>query len=265
MTELYQSKFVELKDLKMHYLEAGKGYPLILLHGGIATAEFNWKKQIEFFSKYYRVIAPDSRGHGKTNNPTGEFSYKLMAKDIANFIQTLNLKQPFICGWSDGGQIALEVGINYPHIAKALVVGGALVEVSEHYFTGMKAWGLEEPGKVNFEQMKNVLPGFIQALPELHGSIYGLEYWKKLLVDISKMWLNQDEFPYDRIKNIQDPTLIIQGDRDSVIPVYEAEKIYRLIENSELAILPGSDHDVYDAKADLFNSIVLDFLIRHSG
>ncbi len=263
MTESYQSKYVELKDLKMHYLEVGKGYPLILLHGGIATAEFNWKEQIDFFSKHFRVIAPDSRGHGRTNNPTGEFSYKLMAKDIVDFIEILNLEKPFICGWSDGGQIALEIGINFPTIAKALVAGGVLGEVSDHYFVGMKAWGLEGPGEVNFEQMEKIMKNFIEALPKLHSAIYGSEYWKKLLTDISKMWLNPDEFPQQRLEKITTPTLIVQGDRDSAIPVQEAVKVYQLIENSELAIIPAADHDVFETKADMFNSIVLDFLKRN--
>ena len=123
-----ENKYVEANGLNMFYIEKGKGQPLILLHGGIGTAEFNWSKQIEFFSKDFRVLAIDSRGHGRTDNPTGEFSYKLMADDVAALIKALNLENPFVMGWSDGGQIVLEIGINYPDITKALVAGGILSE-----------------------------------------------------------------------------------------------------------------------------------------
>lgn len=91
----------------MHYIDEGEGIPLILLHGGTGTAEFNWKEHIPILKNYFRVIAPDIRGHGKTDNPKQKFSYKLMAEDIFELIRGLNFNKPLICGWSDGGQIAL--------------------------------------------------------------------------------------------------------------------------------------------------------------
>ena len=89
-----KSNHIEVNDLKLHYIEKGEGYPLIFLHGGITIAEENWENQIDFFSESFRVIATDSRGHGKTNNPSGEFSYRLMADDIAALIRKLKLEKP---------------------------------------------------------------------------------------------------------------------------------------------------------------------------
>ncbi|NPD89674.1 MAG: alpha/beta hydrolase [Asgard group archaeon] len=189
-----ENNYVEVNGLNMFYIEKGKGHPLVLLHGGIVTAEVNWPKQMEFFSNHFRVIAVDSRGHGRTNNPSEEFSYKLMADDIAALIQTLNLEKPFVCGWSDGGQIVLEIGINYPDLSKALVAGGVLSEITDHYSSAMKIWGIEGPGKVDFEKSREVIPQFVDALPEMHSPVYGSEYWKKLLHDISKMWLDRHIF-----------------------------------------------------------------------
>jgi len=59
----------------------------------------------------YKTIPPDSRGHGRSDNPTGQFSYPLMAADIALLIQALGLNQPFVAGYSDGGQVALEIAL----------------------------------------------------------------------------------------------------------------------------------------------------------
>ncbi len=255
--------YIEVNDLNMFYIEKGKGHPLILLHGGIATAEANWSKQIEFFSNHFRVIAVDSRGHGRTNNPTEEFGYKLMAEDVAALIQSLNLEKPFVCGWSDGGQIVLEIGINYPDLSKALVAGGVLSEITNHYTSAMKSWGIEGPGKVEFEKLREVIPQFVDALPEMHSSVYGPEYWKKLLQNISKMWWDPLQFPEKRIEQIEAPILVIAGDRDAATSIEECVKIYKQIPNAELAIIPNGDHDVYETKPELFNDIVLEFLTRH--
>ncbi len=88
----------------MFYKEFGDGHPLILLHGGSVNAEFQWQQSIPKLSKHFRVLAVDSRGHGKTDNPSGEFSYRLMGDDVAAFVTALGLEKPFICGWSDGAQ-----------------------------------------------------------------------------------------------------------------------------------------------------------------
>ncbi len=258
-----EHNYVEANGLNMFYVENGKGHPLILLHGGISTAEANWPKQMEFFSNHFRVIAVDSRGHGRTNNPTEEFSYKLMADDIAALIQALNLENPFVCGWSDGGQIVLEIGINYPDLTKALVAGGVLSEITEYYSSAMKLWGIEGPGEVDFEKLREVIPQFVDALPEIHSPVYGPEYWKKLLHDISKMWLDPSSFPEKRIKQINTPFLIIAGDRDAASSIDECVKMYKQIPNAELAIIPNANHDVYEAKPDLFNNIVLEYLLRY--
>ena len=258
-----QSNYIEVNGIKMHYFDKGEGYPLILLHGGIGTAEFNWKEQIEFFSKNFRVLALDSRGHGKTDNPSGEFSYRIMADDVAAMIRELRLDKPLILGWSDGGQIVLEVGIRHPSLAKALIAGGVLSEITDHYADAMKGWGIAGPGQVNLKTMMEVIPQFTKDLPKLHSSVYGDEYWKKLVQDISKMWCDPKAFPGDELEKIGEPIMIIAGDRDAASSIDECVKMYKKIPNAELAIIPEAGHDVYETKPDIFNKIVKEFLMRH--
>jgi len=186
-----------------------------------------------------------------------------MADDVAALIRELNLEKPFVCGWSDGGQITLEIGINYPSLPKALIVGGVLSEINDNYTSGMKYWGFKGPGKVDFERLREVNAQFVDMLPDMHSSVYGSKYWKKLLQDISKMWWDSLQFPKKRIEQITLPTLVIAGDRDTVISIEEYIKIYKQIPNAELAIIPNANHDVYETKSELFNDTVLEFLIRH--
>ncbi|MHA2139949.1 MAG: alpha/beta fold hydrolase [Candidatus Thorarchaeota archaeon] len=258
-----EGHYVEVNGLRMFYLDTGKGMPLVLLHGGIATAHFQWGPSIPIFSKEFRVIAPDCRGQGKTNNPDGTFSYSQMADDIAGLINDLDLENPFVCGWSDGGQIALEIGIRHPDIARAIVAGGVLAELSEYYLDFMRSMGVKGPGDFDFELFSKKYPDFLAAASEIHSPVYGPDYWKELFVNISKMWTNPQEFPGNRISKITTPTLVLQADRDEAISLEEAIKIYRAIPGAELAVVPGSDHTAMMTKPDAFCSAITEFLLRY--
>ena len=257
-------QYVNANGLNMYYEEYGSGEPLVLLHGGMAIGK-NFEPHIPAFSKRFRVIAPDSRGHGKTDNPSGEFSYRLMADDVAAFIHTLNLSQPSICGWSDGGQIALELGMHYPDIMKCMVVGAAWYQFSQTYQSLLKAIGFESPGIVNVEKIKQSLPQMAEMWRSLHSSIHGPDHWETLATQISNMWWTPLGYTADDFQKIKAPMLILVGDRDRLIPVEEATEMYRFIRGAEIAILPHSDHSLPQTRAELFITTVLDFLVRHQA
>jgi pimeloyl-ACP methyl ester carboxylesterase len=96
----------------------------VLIHSGLATGDMMWGERVPALAQYYRVLVPDSRGHGRTNNPAGKLSYGQMADDVAGFIDALGLQRPMILGYSDGAQIALELGLRHPDRVKALGRGG---------------------------------------------------------------------------------------------------------------------------------------------
>ena len=108
-------KSIRANGLEIHYRELGQGPPLVLLHGGTLTSG-SWASHLPIFAERFRVLAPDSRGHGKTRNPAGHLSYRQMADDIAAFIEALGLEKPMVLGYSDGGQVALELGLHYPEL-----------------------------------------------------------------------------------------------------------------------------------------------------
>ena len=115
--------YVEANGLRVYYEVCGEGEPLLLIHGGTATSQ-SWVSHLPTFAQHFRVFAPDSRGHGRTDNPTGDLGYRLMAEDVAASIDALGLHRPLVLGYSDGGQVALELGMRYPGLAGALVLGG---------------------------------------------------------------------------------------------------------------------------------------------
>jgi pimeloyl-ACP methyl ester carboxylesterase len=254
--------YVKANGLNIYYEEYGSGEPLVFIHGGMGIGS-NFEPQIPLFFKQFRVIAPDSRGHGKTDNPSGEFSYRLMADDMAAFINALELHRPSICGWSDGGQIALELGMQYPDLIKCMVVGAAWYQFSQSYQTILKAMGFESPGRVNIERIKQSMPQFVKLWRSWHSPIHEPDYWETLATQISTMWWTPLGYTADDFQKIKTPTLILVGDRDPMITVEEATEMYRFIPGAELAIVPNSDHSLPRMRSEMFSAIVLDFLVRH--
>ena len=249
--------YIDVNGLQMYYEDRGKGTSLILLHGGLGTAELGWAELREVFSQHFRVIAPDSRGLGRTNNPQNILNYALMAEDIVALARALDVREPFICGWSDGGQIAMEIGIRYRDFPKALVLGGVSNKLVKHISDALSPSSIRR---------------WLQSEPELeevfrnaHSHVYGPEYWETLLKLHSQMWLDSTGYPNEDIKAIEAPSLLIIGDKDEAMPLEIQLEMYNLIPNAELAIIPNMTHMNYATeRSELFSTVVLDFLKRNS-
>lgn len=153
--------YVRANGLNIYYEQRGSGEPLLLLHGGTGTCRW-WDEQAPVLAEHFQVFALDSRGHGKTDNPTGTLSYRAMGDDVAAFIQELQLEQPLLVGFSDGAQIALEIGIRYPQLARGLILTGAYTRLTENAVQGMYAFGIEGPHQVNYARMERDMPGLVQ-------------------------------------------------------------------------------------------------------
>lgn len=255
--------YVQANGLNMYYEEYGSGEPLVLIHGGTGSNK-RFEPHIPTLSKHFRVIAPDFRGHGQTDNPSEEFSYRLLADDMAAFINALKLSKPLVCGWSDGGQIALELGMNYPDIMSCMIVGAAWYKFSETYLNAIRASGFEAPGVVNIEMIKREFPDWVEMLNSLHSPAHESDYWETLLPQLSVMWLTPLNYTTEDFQKIKIPALVLVGDRDPTVPVEEASEMYQLIHGAELVIVPNADHSLPAARAELFTMIVLDFLSRHT-
>jgi pimeloyl-ACP methyl ester carboxylesterase len=260
-----QGQYAQANGLEIYYEEYGSGEPLLLPHGGTLTAH-SWQAHAPLFAQHFRVIAPDSRGHGRTRNPSGELSYRLMADDMAAFVQALGLNKSLLCGYSDGGQIALEFGMHYPDLAKALVVCGAWYKFSEGYCNGLKGWGLEGPGVVDMVKLQTNMAGAVEFWQTEHAPLGGPDAWQTLLRSIATMWWTPLNYTATDFEKITSPTLILLGDRDEFIPVEEAVEMYRFIPQAELAILPNANHGETVSGSSgvnpLFLNTVLDFLLR---
>jgi pimeloyl-ACP methyl ester carboxylesterase len=88
----------------------------VLVHGGLGSG-VEWSPVILLLADQFRVITPDSRGHGRSTNPSGQLSFPTLADDLAALIAALELDRPVVAGWSDGGQVTLELAVRHPGAA----------------------------------------------------------------------------------------------------------------------------------------------------
>jgi pimeloyl-ACP methyl ester carboxylesterase len=131
--------FIEVNGATLYYEDRGAGIPLIRIHGGLSSSA-TWGQLLPSLIDGFRVITPDSRGHGRSTNPSGALSYTQLANDVAALIAALGLVLPVVGGYSDGGQVVLELGARHPDAAGA-VFGAGDRNVGQAGFGGVNRGG----------------------------------------------------------------------------------------------------------------------------
>jgi pimeloyl-ACP methyl ester carboxylesterase len=223
-------KYAAVNGIKLYYEIYGKGQPLLLLHGNGGSIRSR-TGEIPGFSKKYKVIAVDSRCHGKSECKTGDLNYEMMASDINELLNFLNIDSCLIWGLSDGGILGLIMAFQYPDKVKKLVTTGANIQPdSTAIFPQIIALG---------KMLYPLLPDTLQR--------------KQI-----KMTVDHPHISFDKLKLIKAPVLVMAGDRDAIREEHTI-KIYQSIPNAQLCIVPGATHFFTQEKPLLFNLLVSDF------
>jgi pimeloyl-ACP methyl ester carboxylesterase len=214
----------------------------------------------------FRVITPDSRGHGRSTNPAGELSYPLIADDVAALIEALELARPVVGGWSDGGQVALELGARHPGVAGGLIVGAAYPDFRGTGLreTNKRLLGANDAGTPDIAQLEEHLGDFAGILKSQHPG--GEQQWQALVQQTAPMWLDYAGLTPDDLQEILDPVLVLAGDRDEMFPLDLMVSLYRALPNAELAVCPQADHfgPVTPERAGVFAGMIRDYAGRHT-
>ena len=134
-------KYAQVNGIRMHYVEAGTGPLLILLHG-FPEFWYSWRHQIPTLSEKFRVVAPDMRGYNKTEKPKAVSSYRTenLATDISELIIALGEENAVIVGHDWGGAVAYQFAADYPEMTRKLVVLNCPhpVVMSKHFRSNFK-------------------------------------------------------------------------------------------------------------------------------
>ncbi len=234
-------KYAHVNGIKMYYEIYGSGAPLVLIHGN-GDSIAGLAAQIDYFSKYYKVIVADSRGHGKSGLGTDQLTYPQMMEDWHELLTQLNVNKAKIFGWSDGGILGLLMAIKYPENIDKLAIMGANLRPDE---TAVYSW---------------VQPILTQARAHVEEMIaqkdtsndWGLQ--RQLL----NLLTTQPDINVKSLQKIKLPVLVVAGDRD-VIKEEHTLEIFQNLENAHLAILPGNTHFAPVNDSVKFNALLSDF------
>jgi pimeloyl-ACP methyl ester carboxylesterase len=261
MSEHRSGRAVQVDGATLHFEERGEGAPLVLIHGGLSTW-VTWQPLLPELAEGFRVITPDSRGHGRSTNVSGELSYARIADDTAALIAELGLGRPVVGGWSDGGQAALELGARHPGVAGALIVGAAYPDFDAGLRDVHRALlGADRRGVPDLAHLDAELGEWEEEVKAQHPG--GAEQWRALVRQTAGMWLGYEGLGRDRLEAIETPVLVLAGDRDEFVPVDLSVALYRALPNAELAVCPSLSHDgPSPERAPILASLIADFARR---
>lgn len=223
---------VVINGLKLNYYESGSGKFLLFLHGGRLRA-LTFKKTLDKLSKNYHVLAPDIPGYGQSSTPKELWNFKDYVNFFDKFLKRMKIKEVIVVGYSLGGGIAYNVALASKKVKKLVLINSAGVE------------------KTSDNQLKRDFDRFIFYLFHLQyfpTFLILLKEWVLFLLkhfvsfghikDIRKILNNSYGYP----DNLKIPTSIIWAIDDKIFPVKIAQKLHKLIKNSQLFIVNGN-HD----------------------
>jgi pimeloyl-ACP methyl ester carboxylesterase len=234
-------KYYSIRGIKMYCEIYGKGEPLLMIHGnGGSISDF--RMNIGYFSKYYKVIVPDMRSQGKSKDASDSLSYEMMADDIEALMDTLRIDSANYLGWSDGGMDGLLLVMRHPGKIKKLA------------FTGVNLWpgttavieSSVEADKRRVEELKNK-----SALTAEEKNEY------KLL----RMMQTQPNISLPSLAAVKCPILVMAGDHDLIKPKHTL-LIYQNLPKAYLWIVPNSTHSTLQDQRDDFNKKVHEFFVK---
>ena len=223
-------------DIQLNYTTAGQGFPLVLLHGNGEDHTY-FKHQMGPFSEKFRVIAPDTRGHGRSPRGTAPFTLEQFAEDLKDFLDSREIRRCHLLGFSDGANIALLFALKYPEYVEKLILNGG-----DLYPAGVKL-STQAPIVLGWGLLQAVRRFDKNARPK----------WELL-----DLMTTQPHIKPDSLSALTMPTLVVAGEKD-MIRESHTRLIARSIPNSRLAILPG-DHFVARRNWQAFNPVILKFL-----
>lgn len=226
--------YMEVNGISIYYEITGDGGPLVFIHAA-GYESSSWHSQVAYFSKEYRAITYDIRGHGRSETPEGSYSINDCVEDLHQLLDRLAVQQTCLVGLSMGGNIALSFTLRYPERVGALVLAGS------------------NSGPMK-ETIRKVSKERVDKIIRLKGTDVAMNYLKVHEANASRPDLTS------RLSEISRPVLIIVGDRDREAPPYLSEAMHRGIAKSRMTVLHNCGHRCNEEQPDTFNSIISDFL-----
>jgi pimeloyl-ACP methyl ester carboxylesterase len=262
-----EGRFLDSDGTRIHYMDQGSGEPVLLIHGLTLDIETGWLQPgivAALRNQGYRVVAYDTRGHGKSDRPHDPAAYgPSETEDAIRLLDHLGIDRAHVVGWSRGGFLANRIAARHPERVQTLTLGG-------WGESGQNDGAIPEPGRSqtaaileagDFHTMVRIV------IPD--GSESEVEEWATLLAErndpralaaavrAGASWplLSEDE-----LRANQTAALAIVGDRDFLSA--EVEKMSAVMSHLEVLVLPGATHGTTLSRPE-FVTALIGFLRKH--
>jgi non-heme chloroperoxidase len=261
----------------IYYKDWGSGQPIVFSHGWPLSSD-SWESQMVFLASHgYRCVAHDRRGHGRSSQPWDGNDMDTYADDLARLVDTLDLKNAVLVGFSaGGGEVARYVGRHgSKRLAKVALVssvpplmlktvanpGGLASEV----FDAIRAGSLADRSNFYQELASGPFFGFNRPGAKVSQGmidwfwLQGMQAGHKNTLDCIKAF-SETDFTED-LKKFDVPTLILHGDDDQIVPIAaSALQSSKLVKNAKLVVYPGAPHGLTETHKEKLNADLLTFL-----
>ncbi|MDO8644753.1 MAG: alpha/beta hydrolase [bacterium] len=263
------TRYVIADGLKTAYVEAGKGFPLILVHG-LGSSKFTWRHCLEPLSKHFRVIAVDMKGCGESEKKFRDFSLESHVHFLEKFTEALGIKKAHWAGNSLGGGLVVAVAGLFPERVEKLILLAPAVY-------GMRLpslfWLFTVPvvklllplmngpflTRVNFlravHHKERVTDAIIREYHAPFNSFWARHSFMRLCDNLSR-----HPGLGDHVQTLKKETLILWGDEDEVIPITYGERLAKELPRGTLRLISDCGHAPQEDQPEETCRLVLEFL-----
>ncbi|MCG8353455.1 MAG: alpha/beta hydrolase [Chloroflexales bacterium] len=284
MIDGLQHGYIQVNGIRMHYVAAGEGPPLLLLHG-FPEFWYSWRHQIAALSRHFTVIAPDMRGYNETDKPNWGYEVDVLVSDMIELLHRFGYERAIVVGHDWGGAIAWALAITYPHRVERLIV-------------------LNCPHPALFTQALRSNPR--QMLRSLYFGLFQLPWLPEALIRANDYALidqifrgqsiRKDAFSAEDIEMFKDaiskpgaltaalnwyravgrggglslrrgvenrietPTLLIWGEEDQALGKELTYNTDQFVSNLQVRYIPQCSHWVQQEQPELVNRYIIEFL-----
>lgn len=242
---------IDVGAVRTWYAEHGSGEPLVYLHGGFSDSD-ELDPVLSRYESHFRVFTPDRRGHGRTPDVDGPFSYAQFATDVIEFLEKVVGGPAHLVGYSDGATTALQVALRRPDLVVRLVsISG------QFHYTGMLPDMLGDDPVTAAQGMAGtpMAERYAQVSPD------GGDHFVVVAEKVARMAMTEPELTTEQLGGITARTLVMSSD-DDVVRLDHTIELYHALPIAELAIVPGTSHVLVAEKPGWVHDLVLDFLLH---
>ena len=241
----------------------GEGSEVLLIAGLSDPAEA-WTEQLEGLSESWRVTAFDNRGAGRTPLPDGPLTMASMADDAADVIQAIGADSVHVCGFSGGSMIAQELALRHPEVVRSLVLLSTFAEPDAYFRAVAESWRrLVQNATDDRAMLEDFLVWIYTARAQEEGlvarvidEILEFPHPQSTEAFVAQLDAILGHSAYDRLPQIDAPTLVLAGDEDITTPARLGRVVADRIPGALFEVMPGEAHQPFQESPAAFNERV---------